>query len=203
MFTCNCTFLFIRSLAVSGRSVRMEQPVPGPWGTGSVQSLRDSWSRYSMFVLVKLVCITFSSFVTNASFFFHSLFCSKFSDLILFFAFQLQKPSSQLNLPSRPCPAPSERKVKSDLSLPWRIVISDPVGGWESNLFRILARKDTDFHLKENEKLRFILESLLSKYFRKKVKTITMLFEVDVFVYFLRVYLLLGSIRWKISPYIP
>ena len=72
-----------------------------------------------------------------------------------------------------------------------------------SNLLRILARKDTDFHLKENEKLRFILESLLSKYFRKKVKTITMLFEVDVFVYFLRVYLLLGSIRWKISPYIP
>ena len=67
-------------------------------------------------------------------------------------------------------------------------MLSDPVGGWESNLLRILARKDTEFHLKENEKLRFILESLLSKYFRKKVKTITMLFEdVDVFVYFLRV----------------
>lgn len=65
-------------------------------------------------------------------------------------------------------------------------MLSDPVGGWESNLLRILARKDTDFHRKENEKLRFILESLLSKYFRKK-KTITMLFEVDVFVYFLRV----------------
>lgn len=65
-------------------------------------------------------------------------------------------------------------------------MLSDPVGGWESNLLRILARKDTEFHLKENEKLRFILESLLSKYFRKK-KTITMLFEVDVFVYFLRV----------------
>lgn len=66
-------------------------------------------------------------------------------------------------------------------------MLSDPVGGWESNLLRILARKDTEFHLKENEKSRFILESLLSKYFRKKVKTITMLFEVDVFVYFLRV----------------
>ena len=65
-------------------------------------------------------------------------------------------------------------------------MLSDPVGGWESNLLRILARKDTEFHRKENEKLRFILESLLSKYFRKK-KTITMLFEVDVFVYFLRV----------------
>ena len=78
MFTCNCTFLFIRSLAVSGRSVRMEQPVPGPWGTGSVQSLRDSWSRYSMFVPVKLVCITFSSFVTNASFFFILYFALNF-----------------------------------------------------------------------------------------------------------------------------
>ena len=68
-------------------------------------------------------------------------------------------------------------------------MLCDPVGGWESNLLRILARKDTDFHLKENEKLRFILESLLSKYLvkKKKVKTITMLFEVDVFVYFLRV----------------